>query len=265
VLREENFNNIHTMGKYPIEELQSLIRLSSLTDREIADKCGVSRGMVYRWRTGQVNSIRRGNFIAVCNSLGHKVIENQDEIKLEPLDEIIQEDPLMTSNTTTRDLIDTLTSTNKLLLEQLKYKDDALKNKDRQIKELEQHSNQPPTIELDHSRMQLVTCMDTGKFINATQPFADLIDMNALDIIRDMDQVTVTHEDDMWRMPILATIDLKELETNQTWKVKGKDVYIKISSIDICCTWRKADVMMSTHEEWLETNEWYKARDNTLT
>ena len=268
--RKETYN-FSSMEKFPLDKLISILKTSSLSDREIADKCGVTRGMVYRWRTGQVKSIRRNNFVAVCNSLGYKVGNISGEIELAPLNELVSSDTTTEeilsdmSNTNTIKLIETLSNTNAVLIDQLDFTKSALEeeNKRNKIlqKENENYKRPMPDVNVDHSRKQFVADMERQVFINVTQEYADLHGMKAFDIMRDYSFLDLMHPDDIWRLPIVASLGNSHLEEHTCWKIKEKSTIVRAVSYPLSDTWVKTDIEISDLDGWERSNEFYRTHD----
>tara|TARA_R100001443_G_scaffold29396_1_gene42563 strand:+ start:9116 stop:9976 length:861 start_codon:yes stop_codon:yes gene_type:complete len=278
-------SNLSAMKDSYLSDLSKLLSESVYSDAEIGEMVNITRGMVYRWRTGKVKKVRNSNLFAVAKALGYSIDwDSSDSIFIKgdldapiPIeDKDLEDEPFMNeSNNTTRNLIDTLTSTNKLLLEQIKNKDQALKSKDIKIKDLESMMVSKPNMNLDNSRMQFIVNMETQEYVSCTQLYADLFDKNAFDIIKNAQWSHLVHPDDVWRFPIIATQTPLEQEKRNTWKLQAsklnpdkddKESYVETITLplDKEGILKKVDAKLSTEEAWEKSNKWYRAFENKV-
>ena len=250
-----------------------------MTDSEVAEKCGVTRGMVYRWRTGQVRSIRRNNFMSVCTSLGYKVVSDGDRVDLikSEISELKQPFTLKGENEMAVATYDEVIKNQALTIQKQwdrietveeEYKAE-IKELKSYIRTLETDLANKPNMNLDNTRMQFIVNMETQEYVSCTQLYADLFDKNAFDIIKNAQWSHLVHPDDVWRFPIIATQTTPQQEKRNTWKLQAsklnpdkddKESYVETITLplDKEGVLKKVDAKQSTKEEWEKSNQWYK-------
>ena len=252
--------------------VSSLISNSTLNDTEIAEKAGVSRQMIFKWRTGKVRSIRKSNLVSLANALDQEITFEDDKIELMEAEitegegmmlsagEIISD--LRSDKTDLRERISVLKEENSALLT-------AIKSLESRIDDLISKTPIPITLSLDHNRMQFIVNTEKLSFVNTTQKYADIYGKNAFDVVNDCKWANLVCEEDMWRLPIIHANSLDSSDNNvkTTWKVCGthtkskKDMYFETTAVvlDEKGVFKKIDLEPSTAVKWVETNKYYKS------
>ena len=252
--------------------VSSLISNSTLNDTEIAEKAGVSRQMIFKWRTGKVRSIRKSNLVSLANALDQEITFEDDKIALMEAEitegegmmlsagEIISD--LRSDKTDLRERISVLKEENSALLT-------TIKGLESRINDLISQNPMPITLSLDHDRMQFIVNTDKLSYINTTQKYADLYGKNAFDVVNDCKWADLVCEEDMWRLPVIHAHSLDSSDNNikTTWKIckshsKTKEnMYFETTAmvLDEKGIFKKIDVEPSTIIKWKESNEYFKS------
>tara|TARA_Y100001973_G_scaffold79574_1_gene116975 strand:- start:109 stop:909 length:801 start_codon:yes stop_codon:yes gene_type:complete len=246
--------------------VSDMIHGSSLIDSEIADLIGVSRQMVFKWRTGKVSSIRKSNLVSLANALNYKIEFDKNSIELDKIELEIGEETKDMS-LLAQDLIKQKDKHIDLLEKTLEKAELRIEEQSKAIQKLDETVKQlidKPDINLDNTRMQFIVDMHTQTFVNCTQLYSDLYGVDAFDVIKNYTWTDVVHEDDYWRFEHFPYEDEKNKENPSTWKLKGsngKVVYIETVSIilDNEGRYKKVDAKLSTEEKHRKCDEYYKS------
>jgi transcriptional regulator with XRE-family HTH domain len=246
--------------------ISELIENSNLNDTEIAERAGVSRQMIFKWRKGNVGSIRKANLVSLADALNYKIEFDNDLIFLDKL--IIELDEGGEDmSILAQDLIKQKDKHILLLEKTLERAELTIDEQSAAIVKLDETVKQlidKPDINLDNTRMQCVVDMQTQTFVNCTQLYSDLYNADAFDVIKNYSWSDVVHEDDYWRFAHFPYEDQSKKERPTTWKLKGsngKVIYIETVSIilDDEKRYRKVDAKVSTKEKHESCDDYYKA------
>ena len=247
--------------------ISDLIKNSSLNDIEIADRAGVSRQMVFKWRKGKVGSIRKSNLVSLADALNYKIEFDDDLISLDKLtleleegteDMSILAQDLIKQKDRHIDLLEKTLARAELTIDE---QSTAILKLDESIKLLADK----PDINLDNTRMQFIVDMHTQSFVNCTQLYSDLYDVDAFEVIKNYTWSDVVHTDDLWRFDHFPYEDSIEREKRaKTWKLKGSNgeaIYIETVaiSLDKEGRYKKVDAKLSTKEKHAVCDKYYKS------
>jgi transcriptional regulator with XRE-family HTH domain len=250
-----------------IAQISNLLTISSKTDSEIGIETGVSREMVYKWRTKKVKSIRTSNLRKLAEVLDYKLeIDLDGSMSLEPL---TIEDEMMSGKNNAEVLVKTIDN----LWLQLETKDNSIRRLEQIIKEREEiikdldktinNLSKPLNLNLDINRMQFIVNMEDQNYVNCTQLYADLFALDAFDIIKNKTWADLVHDDDLWRFGIILQETPKQQEMARTWKVRGNGEYLYVETstlpLDDKGILKKVDVKISNKDKWRKDNEYYKS------
>ena len=243
--------------------ISDLIKNSSLNDIEIADRAGVSRQMVFKWRKGKVGSIRKSNLVSLADALNYKIEFDDDLISLDKLtleleegteDMSILAQDLIKQKDRHIDLLEKTLARAELTIDE---QSTAILKLDESIKLLADK----PDINLDNTRMQFIVDMHTQSFVNCTQLYSDLYDVDAFEVIKNYTWSDVVHTDDLWRFDHFPYEDSIEREKRaKTWS-NGKVIYIESVSISLDKEgrYKKVDAKLSTKEKHAVCDKYYKS------
>ena len=248
-----------------ISVMSELIESSNLNDNEIADRAGVSRQMIFKWRKGKVGSIRKSNLVSLAEALNYSIEFDRDLISLDKLEIEIGEGNNM--SILAQDLIKQKDKHIDLLEKTLEKAELRIEEQVEDITRLNTTLKQlvdKPDINLDNTRMQFVVDMNTQTFVNCTQLYADQYGADAFDVIKNYSWNDVVHKDDFWRFAHFPYEDKSKKEQATTWKLNGsngKAVYIETVSIilDHENRYRKVDAKVSTKEKHEACDIYYKS------
>jgi len=252
--------------------VSSLISNSTLNDTEIAEKAGVSRQMIFKWRTGKVRSIRKSNLVSLANALDQEIIFEDDKIELMEAEITEGEGMILNAGDIISDLRSDKTDLRERVLS-LKEENSALLTT---IKSLESRMNDlisktpiPITLSLDHSRMQFIVNTDKQTFVNSTQKYADIFGKNAFDVVNDCVWNDMVCPEDIWRLPVIHAhnLDNSPKDRKTTWKIckthskSGKNLFFESTALllDDKGVFKKIDLSPSTVVKWKESNEYYQS------
>lgn len=247
-----------------ISVISELIESSNLNDNEIADRAGVSRQMIFKWRKGKVGSIRKSNLVSLADALNYSIEFDKDLISLDKLE--LEIDKGNNMSILAQDLIKQKDKHINLLEKTLERAELRIEEQVEAITRLDETVKQlvdKPDINLDNTRMQCVVDMQTQTFVNCTQLYSDLYGADAFDVIKNYNWMDVVHEDDYWRFEHFPYEDESKKEQAITWKLKGsngKPVYIETVSIilDDEKRYRKVDAKVSTEQKHEACDAYYK-------
>ena len=260
----------HKIGKTIKEAISS----SGMSDIEIGNALGVTRSTIYLWRTKRDSVIRKSNLVSLSKLLKKDIEYNVSMgiVEFTEIKEIIKDknkiEEIDMSSNETQMLVTTQSKTIDMLMDRItKLEEDDRKNKEilrKQDETIKKLYKMPPNLNLDHTRMQFIVNMEKQTFVNVTQSYADLYEVNALEMTKNWTWSNVVDEEDFWRFAIIETLDHKRLEVPHTWKVlKNKEVfYVETNTIDLDDegVLKRVDASLSTIEKWKESNRWYKAQ-----
>jgi len=259
--------------------VSSLISSSSFNDAEIADKVGVSRQMIFKWRTKKVSSIRKSNLVSLAEALDHKIEFKDNEIELDKIALKLDEGE-MEMSIMAQDLIKQKDRYISLLEKTVEEKDirleacnEALHSLDKTIKSqadtISNLSGSPIDMNLDYSRMQFIANTVKKNFHSCTQKYADIHGLLQSDIVNDKDWGLIVSPKDYWRLPIIEAYGLDKdkhaAKRDNTWLVEPvnghKARYFKTNAVilDDKGIFKRIDVENSTKKAWEESNEHYKS------
>ena len=115
-------HNFNDMEQNYLNQIKDLLSNDVRSDQELSDIIGISRVMIYKWRTGKVSNIRNSNVTKIAKALNHSVkVDNDGELYLTPL--TFEEIDLANNTIESSRLFDTLSkTTDSLLAEKEEYK-----------------------------------------------------------------------------------------------------------------------------------------------
>ena len=260
--------------------ISSLIHNSRLSESDLADKVGVSRQMIFKWRTQKVSSIRKSNLVSLAEALDHTIEFNGNEIELDKM-EIELDEGGMEMSLMAQDLIKQKDRYIALLEKTVEEKDvrleacnEALHSLDNTIKSqaetIQNLSVNPIDMNLDYSRMQFIVNTEKKNFHSCTQKYADIYELTQSDIVNDKDWGLIVSKEDFWRLPIIEAygLDSDDYGKNRrqnTWLVDAmngnKARYLKTNAVilDDKGIFKRIDCVKSTKEEWEASNDFYRS------
>ena len=261
-------HNFNDMEQNYLNQIKDLLSNDVRSDQELSDIIGISRVMIYKWRTGKVSNIRNSNVTKIAKALNHSVkVDNDGELYLTPL--TFEEIDLANNTIESSRLFDTLSkTTDSLLAEKEEYKAE-IKELKLHIRALETDLANKPNMNLDNTRMQFIVNMETQEYVSCTQLYAALFNRDAFDIIKNAQWSHLVHPDDVWRFPIIASQAPAEQEKRNTWKLigdKNQASYVETVTLplDKEGILKKVDAKISSKDAWEKSNKWYRTFENKV-
>ena len=248
------------------------------SDGVLADKIGISRDTLWKWKTGYTTNIRKSNLIPLAEELNLEIVITDSVVELQPIlqkdipintieEKNVQNQPLrldeqINNLTLLKQQMDTIEDLRQDKKD-LKIVNNKLRDEIKQLNDIISKftANRIDT-NLDHSRMQFIVNMKEQTFLSVTQLYADLYSTDAFNMIKNYKWADVVHECDQWRFTITEFFTEDEMLLKQVWKVKVgnkfKFVESRVLPLDSDGVFRKVDAELSSEEGWEKSNDFYK-------